>query len=189
MVARSLLISLILFFSLCPNHASAQIEIKTSPIGLLLSSPNIYADYVISNEISVELTLGANFGQSVFSTRFNNPNKQSGYRVRLNGKYYFNSEDGADGWYTGIYFGPESRSVTYERTINGIDQGFKLFRFNAGFNAGFKWVGISGIVFELGLGLGRSFIKNISDSRFGSFGIFSESDITGFGRAALGYRF
>lgn len=79
-----------------------------------------------------------------------------GFGANLSGKYYFDPQQGIDRFHIGIFAGGI--------TDNGV---------GGGFLAGYKWVSSKRIVFEAGVGVGRTF----------------DGGITGYGKLHLGYRF
>ena len=79
-----------------------------------------------------------------------------GFGANLSGKYYFDPREGIDRFHIGIFAGGI--------TENGV---------GGGFLAGYKWVSSKRIVFEAGVGVGRTF----------------DGGITGYGKLHLGYRF
>ena len=79
-----------------------------------------------------------------------------GFGANLSGKYYFDPNQGIDRFHIGIFAGGI--------TDNGV---------GGGFLAGYKWVSSKRIVFEAGVGVGRTF----------------DGGITGYGKLHLGYRF
>jgi hypothetical protein len=79
-----------------------------------------------------------------------------GFGANLSGKYYFDPKVGIDRFHIGIFAGGI--------TDNGV---------GGGFLAGYKWVSTKRIVFEAGVGVGRTF----------------DGGVTGYGKLHLGYRF
>lgn len=79
-----------------------------------------------------------------------------GFGANLSGKYYFDPREGIDRFHIGFFAGGI--------TDNGV---------GGGFLAGYKWVSSKRIVFEAGVGVGRTF----------------DGGITGYGKLHLGYRF
>ena len=179
-----------LFFSawalmLCLNVNAQNFEVKINPLGVLFNSPDLSAEYIVNDDIGVQLTLGLEYGD--FALGLSDLTK-SGYALRLMGKYYFNPDDGADRFYAGVYLGPRSRSIN-DDINDGFDQGFRQSAFTAGLAIGYKWVGKKGILFEVAIGGGRAFGETITfdDDNF-------ETEVDGFGvdvigMLAVGYRF
>lgn len=178
---------LLVAFAMCISlNLSAQFEVKINPIGVLFNSPNVSAEYIVSDDIGVEAIIGLDYGNAALGLV---DLKKSGYSIRLAGKYYFNPDDGADKFYVGLYTGPRSRTFTDEGD-DGFDSGYKISAFTAGVLGGFKWVSSRNIVFEIGIGIGRAFGEkfeyNDSDNNNESIDGFG---IDGLGRISLGYRF
>ena len=134
--------------------------------------------------------IGADYGTIVGTSVFGDENelRKSGFRVRAVGKYFFGPEDGADRWYAGLYAGPRSRTVS-GNDDSVFDAGWKQSAFTAGLTGGFKWVGKSGIVFELGAGIGRAFADKFTFNDSTNTVTQNGFGVDGFGKAAIGYRF
>jgi len=168
--------------------SQAQIDLKINPLGLLFSSPDLAAEYLVSEDLGVELSAGIVFGKELASDL-----DKSGYRVRLSGKYYFNIEDGCDKFYAGIYLGPRSRKTSGELVDlgngNSYEPGAKISAFSFGFLAGYKWVSDSGVVFEIGGGLGRAFGDKITYNDSNNPTTIDGLGIDGVGVLSIGYRF
>ncbi len=185
---------LLLLSCLCMflTSAQAQVELKINPLGILFSSPDLAAEYLVNDNLGVELSLGLVYGNTLGSGLIDDSFKikKSGYRVRLSGKYYFSPEDGCDKFYAGMYLGPRSTKFSGDSTVWGYDPGYKLSGFAIGLLVGYKWVADSGLVFEIGAGggraLGEKFTFNdgsLDESGFDGFGV----DFVG--TLAVGYRF
>jgi len=167
--------------------SQAQIDLKINPLGLLFGSPDLAGEYLVSEDLGVELSAGVLFGK-VLTSDLN----KSGYTIRLSGKYYFNPEDGCDKFYAGIYLGPRSRKTTGDLvdlgTGGSYEPGAKISAFAGGISAGYKWVSDSGVVFELGAGLGRAFGDKITYNDSNNPESINGLGIDGFGILSVGYR-
>jgi len=170
--------------------SQAQIDVSINPLGLLFSNPDLSAEYIVNENIGVELTLGAVYGKTAalgLGEEFRL--SKSGYKVRLSGKYYFKPNNGGDRFYAGVYLGPRSTKQTGDSAVWGEDYGYKVSAFTAGVNLGFKWVGDNGIVFEIGGGAGRAFGNKIEFiDPDGSNPVVEGFGIDGFGKLSVGYR-
>jgi len=104
------LIVLALFAFAISNTTIAQIELKINPLGLLFNSPDIVGEYLVNEDIGVELGIGLAYGSSTFD--LGEDLKRSGFSSLAAGKYYFNPDDGCDKFYAGIYLRP--RTLTFK---------------------------------------------------------------------------
>ncbi len=168
--------------------AQAQMEVKINPLGALFGKPDVSGEYIVSDTFGVELTVGTAFG-SVAGVSIDGAEKpkQSGFGVKLAGKYYFNPDQGGDGWYGGLYLRQESRKIKYEAAFEGSD--YKSSIFAGGIEFGKKWAFDSGFLIEAATGIGRPFTEKREflndDVDFGTF----EIGIDFIAKFAIGYRF
>ena len=182
----------ILFISslFCCTIATGQVDLKINPTGLLFNSPDVSVDYILNEQLSVELLAGVDYG-TVFGsglvTRANRLTK-SGLRLRLLGKYYFKTDKGGDAWYAGIYAGPKWRTVTPNED-NVTNAGWTQATLTTGIHGGYKFVLNSNIIFDLGLGLGRSFSDRVSSQNSTSGAVIASFGLDSFVRLEMGYRF
>jgi len=171
------------------GFASAQIEAKINPLGAIFGKPDISAEYIVSDSFGVELGVGFAFGKAMgVSVGDVYEPKQSGFGVKLAGKYYFSPDDGGDGWYGDIYLRQES--LTIDDTAHEGYNGFKRSIFAAGVEFGKKWVFDSGFLVEAALGGGRAISEKnewLNDNDSEDFGVKLGFDLTG--KFAIGYRF
>ncbi len=172
----------------CVTTLNAQFEVKINPIGFLFNSPDLSAEYLINDDIGVELVIGADYGTIVGTGLTGDELRKSGFRLRAIGKYYFSPNDGTDAWYAGVYLGPRQRTVS-GNSDSLFDSGWKQTAFTAGFTGGYKWVTAKGIIFELGLGIGRAFNDEFTFNDSTNTTTQDGFGIDGFGRASVGYRF
>jgi len=180
------LIVLALFAFAISNITTAQVELKINPLGLLFNSPDIVAEYLVNEDIGVELGIGLVYGS--YAAGLTDDLSRSGFSLLVAGKYYFNPDDGCDKFYAGAYLRPRTVSFN-DDDGDGFDSGFKQSAFGVGLITGYKWVGARGITFELGLGIGRAFgAKNTYNDNNNNID-FPSIGIDGFGRLAVGYRF
>lgn len=179
------------------GSASAQegkFEAKVNPLGAIFGRPDLSAEYIVSENFGVELSLGLVFGTtgtatSVTSggvtTTIDKPT-QSGFGAKVNAKYYFAPKDeGADGWYGSIYLRQENYDVKYTGAAK-LDYESSVFA--GGLEFGKKWAFGSGFLIEAALGGGRPF----SEKRTFTSGSDNASVELGFdvtGKFAIGYRF
>ena len=113
---------------------------------------------------------------------------KTGTTFRILGKYYLDSKRGADTWYTGVYAG--YRSVNNVPDIsNRFNRAVFQSTFTAGIHGGYKFVLKPKIIFDLGLGLGRSFTTAEGSNVPSLLILLNSLGIDGFVRAEIGYRF
>ena len=175
-------------FFFCLDNMSAQFEFKADLISLIYHSADLSAEYIVSDKVSIGSTLGINFGKNINSSLLDD--SQSGYRLRLQTKYFFNPKVGADRWYAGLYAGSKSRTerFTDKQSFSEIERIESSIP--AGFSFGFKYVGEPSFVLDINGGIGREF--NNIHTRNGEvyepfLDIFGEYDA--FFNILLGYRF
>jgi hypothetical protein len=123
---------------------SAQTDLKISPVALLFERLAFSAEFGVGR--------GDDFGLDVDLIIYSGP-----ISYNVSGKYYFQPKRGLDGFHIGAFAG----------NLGDEDS------FGLGFLAGFKAVSLKRVVFEVGLGVGRSFI---------SYGAI------GYGKLHVGYR-
>ena len=177
----------LLFACFCMT-ASAQIDLKINPIGALFGSPDVSADFILSDKFSVEGGLGLNSGKiDIGETEF----KRSGFSVFGAGKHYFNPNLGGDKFGVGIY--SRFRNINTRTSTEGgsANDDYTRTKLALGLQIGWKRVSESGFIFEIDLGGGRALINNIKfDSDTADI---TEDDVPTFDidllfRIAIGYR-
>ena len=159
---------------------NAQTELKINPLGLLFGSPDVSAEFGLTNSASLEPFLGftsrkTNLGSSDW--------KYNAVNAGLSFKYFFNPHRGIDRFYAGIYTRFNTGTWTFD-TDKLTSQ-----RLSLGLLIGQKWVSKRNIVFELALGAGRAFLNNIEDGTNGEDYGSLLFDLDVMGRLAVGYRF
>lgn len=182
------LLLLLSIFALAPKSAKAQqIDVTVNPLGLLFGDLNVGADFMLSENLSVEGTLGLNFGKSDFNSI---EAKYSGIPVTVFGKYYFSPREGADRFYADAWLRFVNRSYKWEGANSAGLSDYSQTRVGIGFGIGFKTVSSKGIVFDIGLGAGRALLDKTSFKD--SSGTQTEIDwpeVMFVGKLGVGYRF
>ena len=160
--------------------ANAQTELKINPLGLLFGSPDISAEFGLSNSASLEPFIG-------FTSRKRSLGvddwKYSAVNAGVSFKYFFNPRMGIDRFYAGIYTRFNTGKWKYD-----VDE-VTSQRLSLGLLIGQKWVSKKNIVFELALGVGRAFVNTIEDGSSGEDYGDLLFDLDVMGRLAVGYRF
>ena len=176
----------LLLATLCLN---AQTEVKINPIGALFGSPDVSAEFGISENFGVEVGLGVNLGKNTIGdVEFS----RSGFGGFLAGKYYFNPNEGIDRFGIGLYTrfrNISNNAKLAEEEVNNFERSLIA----GGLMITQKWVSQSGVIFEIDFGAGRAFKNDITfDDNTNSE--ISLDDIPGLNidvilRFAIGYRF
>jgi hypothetical protein len=180
------LFALLLFFALLGfnNRLAAQVDVTINPVGLLLADISLGADFAISQNISVEATVGYGSGSlGLGSDEF----KWTSIPINAVGKYYFSPKRGADGFYVDLFLRNVNR--TYDATPASGDADVKWNRLGLGFGAGYKVVAAKGFVFDIGLGVGRSIAGEPTYVGEGNRESIDWPDIMFQGKLGIGYRF
>ena len=143
---------------------------------------------MINDNFGAELSLSLITGKYNIASNDSVDVQKSGFGVMGYGKYYFSPDKGCDKFYVGLYLRQRSFNVDAKK-----DEAYAAFERDIvalGFGLGYKWVGDQGILFELGLGLGRAISEsNKWDDSNNEGLVFPDIGIDGFGRLAVGYRF
>ncbi|WP_282779427.1 hypothetical protein [Phaeodactylibacter xiamenensis] len=160
------------------TKAQAQVDVMVNPIGLLFGNLSASADFMLKDNFSVEGQIGVGFGDDGAFDYFNLP-------ITAYGKYYFNPDDGADKFYASAFLRFINRS--WDGNDNAFVSEYSQTRVGLGFGVGYKVVGNSGIVFDLGFGIGRAFIDNVSIDD--ETNVVDWPEIMFTGKLAIGYRF
>jgi hypothetical protein len=176
---------LILAFALALSIVSlkAQTELKINPIGVLFASPDLSAEFGVSQNFGIEPYVGLSwFNLTVDDTKYSS----NGVGYGVHGKYYFGSESNLSKFYGGMYLrGGHSKFKTSDNS-----ESFTRDRLGLGFELGYKWVTQKNIVFEVAGGAGRKLFSKYSNTT-GSVNTTSIPllNFDGFFRFCIGYRF
>ncbi len=177
----------LLFITAFTGVATAQVEVKINPVGLLFSRVSANIEFIASDDFGIEGSPFIDF----LSLDLGDDSKYKTFSFGLMGagKYYFGPQDGADRFYAGAYL----RYKGGKYTVEGGDESdsFTRTRVALGLLTGYKWVSQKNVVFEIGFGLGRSIVDNIKTNDGFSEDI-ADIPLLNFdfiGRLAVGYRF
>ena len=183
---RTLGLTLIMTFAIGLTVSFAQnIEIKVNPLALATSDFKASIEFLKSEHIGFEGTLGYNSGTRVFA--FENYEEQ-GFEAGAMAKYYLKPKQGTDRIYLGLY--GNYANTTYDKSEDGSDT-FINQKATTGFFLGYKWVSSSGFFLEAGSGIGRHLMNDNTASEGSSVDI-STINMTNLhipGRIAVGLRF
>lgn len=184
---KKLIFPILLMFALV-QQSVAQVDVQINPVGILFSSINVTSEFGVSEDFGIEAGVDYDFQNYNFDD-FEYRNNAIG--LRAIGKYYFGPEDGIDRWaiggYTRFVTGTASTS---DNTTSGRDE-VKNTKFAIGFYTGYKWVSRKNVVFELGFGIGRNFVRKYeyNDGSSVNTDDIPLLNIDVLGRLSLGYRF
>ena len=165
--------------------SQAQIDATANPLGILFGSLSVGADFLITDNISVEPTIG-------YGTRNRDllGYQSSAFTISTFGKYYFNPDNGADKFYGSVWLRYVNRSIDWDEDFLGFANiDYNETKVGIGLGIGWKIVSNNGIVFDIGAGLGRSFINtnNLDDDFIGNLADISDLMVNG--KLGVGYRF
>ncbi len=147
------------------TNLKAQSDVRISALGLIFKSYGVGYEYVINDEMGTGI--GINYSNS-FMGIGSTGDRFTSLRIAPEFRFYFNPEDGADGFYFGGYLKyaavtwkgiqdnlpigvgasgyPVDVPVTYDLTFNGLAFGVQM---------GKKWVTNSGFFLETNFNFGR----------------------------------
>jgi len=169
------------------NTVNAQIDATISPIGLLFGNFDGGVDFGISENMSVEVGLGLQFGNNNITG--DTDYKYFGLPINVFGKYYLNPNNGADKFYVGAF----AKFVTRSYSIDGDNSNnyaeYSNTRFGVGFGLGYKIVSNGGFVFDINFGAGRAFVDK---NKFSDGDESVSIELPGLmvtGKLGIGYRF
>jgi len=184
---KKLIFPILLMFALV-QQSVAQVDVQINPVGILFSSINVTAEFGVSEDFGIETGLDYDFQNYNFDDL---EYRNNAIGLRAIGKYYFGPEDGIDRWaiggYTRFVTGTASGS---DNTTSSRDE-VKNTKFAIGFYTGYKWVSRKNVVFELGFGIGRNFVRKYeyNDGTEVNTDDIPLLNIDVLGRLSLGYRF
>ncbi|RMF03347.1 MAG: DUF3575 domain-containing protein [Bacteroidetes bacterium] len=183
MKARFLILILSLMV-LYTYRAEAQVDVTINPVGLLFGDLSVGGDFILSDEFSIEGTLGFGSGSDDFTNL-----KWRNIPITAVGKYYFNPDDGADKFYASAFLRFINRGYTADDDTQTTYAEYSQTRFGLGVGIGYKAVSRSGIVFDIGLGVGRALLDNTKFESDGEEFIVEWPEIMFTGKLGVGYRF
>ena len=183
---RKLGLTLVMAFAIGLTVSFAQnMEVKVNPLALATSDFKASVEFLQSERIGLEATLGYNGGTRVFA--FENY-EEKGYEAGAMAKYYLKPKKGTDRMYLGLY--GNFANTNYDKSEDGTGA-FTNQKLTTGFFLGYKWVSDSGFFLEAGSGLGRH-LKNDNTLTEGSnldISTINMSNLHIPGRIAVGLRF
>ena len=136
---------------------NAQIDIKANPLGLIFNQPDIALEFVVAEKIGLEVSNAFIYGNVPLSGLILGRElrlKQSGYKFRLSGRYYFIPKKRGTSLYMGAYCGPKKSVITGDIEEYGYDPGYEISAFSVGLLGGYKHILKNGLIIDLQFGLG-----------------------------------
>ncbi len=166
------------------SNVFSQLELKLEPINLLFGQIPISIEYILTDNMGVEGTIGYSFQKD---RNFENAETSTGLVINGLFKYYFNPDNGGDKFYVFPFVRNVNRSFTF--TEDNVEYKSTYKAFGVGFGVGYKVVARAGLVFDFGLGVGKNFTSEYTyEPAYTPTEEFT-LPITGIFRASLGYRF
>ena len=181
MKSRFLILALAIF-TLSAFRAQAQVDVTVNPIGLLFGDLSVGGDFILSDEFSVEATLGFGGGDDDFTSL-----KWRNIPITAVGKYYFNPDDGADKFYASAFLRYINRNYSADGETTFAE--YSQSRFGIGVGIGYKAVSRSGVVFDIGFGVGRALSDSTTFETDGEEFEVDWPEIMFQGKLGVGYRF
>jgi hypothetical protein len=175
----------LVMFMMVAFYSFSQFELKFEPISLIFGQVPLSAEYVISKSVGIEGTVGYSFGKD---KNFSTSSNSQGLVVNGLFKFYFNPEKGGDKFYAFPYIRNANRKFNFTNNNSNVEATYKAF--GLGFGVGYKIVAESGLLFDIGLGVGKNFSGGYtySDPTYTSTEDFF-IPINVLGRISIGYRF
>ena len=182
---KAITIVLLTFFFLGKN--TAQFEVKTETLGLLLGQYYMSVEYLAPNNLSIELGAG---GRSL------NVIEQKGSHMLLMVKYYFRTFRGHDELYIGGY-GKTLTVITSDLDpFSGTTSSENIRRSGMAFGGvvgrKWRWFGNENITIDFQVGLGRFYgreVRSVIAPSPTPFFFSNESDVDVIYNFTVGYRF
>ncbi len=86
----------VLCFGAFLTKSNAQVDLTVNPVGLLWGSVNAGADFGLTENISIEASIG-------YFSRKSGSYKYTAFPLTATGKYYFSPDKGCDKFYADIF--------------------------------------------------------------------------------------
>ena len=150
-------LALIIISILALTKTTAQVDVKISPLNLILGNIAGAVEVGVSPNVGIEATLGHSWTKLTID---GNEYKSSKPRFGINARYYFNpNEKGLNNFYGALYTRGSNAHLT--RTSDNVTGNYK--RVGAGFMVGYKLIARNEkLIFDFNLGFGRTLQNKIS---------------------------
>ena len=168
------------------QKSTPAIEVKTNPIGAIFGTVPLSLEYLVNDDIGLEATVGYSYSRGDF---FDNTSSASGLVAAGLFKFYFSPQDGGDRFYAFPYIRYVNRKFTFSNKNTTGDVTATWEALGAGFGIGYKWVADSGILLDIGAGVGKNFTGEFTYDDPDYSSSVDIPSINGILRISLGYRF
>ena len=150
-------LALIIFIFLALTKTTAQVDVKISPLNLLLGNIAGAVEVGVTPNVGIEATLGHSWTKLTIES---NEYKSSKPRYGINVRYYVNpNEKGLNNFYGALYTRGSNAHLT--RTSDNVTGTYN--RVGLGFMVGYKLVTRNEkLIFDFNLGFGRTLRNQIS---------------------------
>lgn len=162
MICKTILSATFIFLNI--SICLCQLEFRIRPLDLLFEEYNLHLELPISKEISTEVN--GNYFDNEGRNNLFNLRKSRAFRTELLGKYYFRPIRGNDRLFTGVYLAYNAFDAA---DLNFFAARLLMFHqkdITPGIIVGYKWLGYSGVSFELYSSYGQSVWATRSDLNF-----------------------
>lgn len=170
--------------------SKAQVDVTIQPLALIFGTFNASVDFGISESFSLEGIVGFT-SRSDSGTDADTGEEYeydyTGFPVTLVAKYYMKPRQGADRFYLSGFLRYINRKAEFTQGSDNAD--FTWTRFGIGFGIGSKFVSKKGVLFDLGLGIGKAFHNEITYEENGDHEEVDWPGVMFLPRLAIGYRF
>jgi hypothetical protein len=154
--------------------AFSQLEPKIDALGTIFGTPAIKAEYLINENIGVELSFNFLFGKPLLDNTYENAYKQTGGGIKLEPRFYLSPDYDTDGYYLGLFYRNQSLSYYFHENAYDSDrdmyiekEDIKNQKFSSlGLVLGYKYFFDSGIILDYGVGFGRFLSNSIESSLY-----------------------
>lgn len=164
--------------------AFSQIEVKVNPVGLLWGGVSASGEYILSDNMGVEVSARLASRNLAFTSE---DVRATGFGAGAQFKYYFSPNQGGDGFYASAYLRYAGLSGKYTGELSGTEETVNWNKTAVGLGLGYKWVADSGLLFEIGGGVGRNLSSKWTYSDDSTIDFSFPFDATF--RLSVGYRF
>ena len=158
-------LALIIFSFLALTKTTAQVDVKISPLNLILGNIAGAVEVGVSPNVGIEATLGHSWTKLIIDGDEDKSIESEVYKSKkprfgINARYYFNpNEKGLNNFYAALYTRTSNARLT--RTSDNVTGNYK--RIGAGFMVGYKLIARNEkLVFDFNLGFGRTLQNKIS---------------------------
>jgi len=177
---------IVLLLFICNSYYSvnskAQIDAKADPFSIILNSPKVSAEYIFTENLSIEGLVGFDYGR-----RYKLDEEQVlGFSIAIEPRLYLRQKKVADRFFLAAYF--KYAYLSYKPYENqNLSENFTNSKAVYGFLTGYKWLNDSGFLIEVKIGFGRFLFNEYENSNGNSFTI-ANNKYDGIANVLIGYR-